>query len=178
MSNGSGAGPSDGAGQDKTVANVLDRLTKMQVAPSRPTKDAKQKYAFWETQPVVQFTEQGGATVAADGPIDAPKAVQDVRQEPYALPESFGWCDCNIEDEKEVQEVYELLHKNYVEDDDAMFRFNYSPAFLKWALQPPGYRRDWHVGIRVKGSGKLVAFISAIPAHIKVGCYSSVGSEG
>lgn len=67
-------------------------------------------------------------------------------------------------------QVYDLLHKNYVEDDDAMFRFSYSPAFLKWALQPPGYRVDWHVGVRVKGSGKLVAFISGIPANIRVSC--------
>lgn len=62
--------------------------------------------------------------------------------------------------------MYELLHKNYVEDDDAMFRFSYSPAFLSWALQPPGHRSDWHVGVRVRGSGRLVAFISAIPATI------------
>jgi glycylpeptide N-tetradecanoyltransferase len=47
-------------------------------------------------------------------------------------------------------------------------RFNYSPAFLQWALQPPGYERDWHVGVRVKGSNKLVAFISGIPASIRV----------
>jgi hypothetical protein len=27
-----------------------------------------------------------------------------------------------------------------------MFRFQYSPEFLKWALQPPGYHVDWHLG--------------------------------
>lgn len=46
-------------------------------------------------------------------------------------------------------------------------RFNYSPEFLKWALQPPGYRTDWIVGVRAKTSGKLVGFISAVPAHVK-----------
>ncbi len=30
-----------------------------------------------------------------------------------------------------------------------MFRFDYSPAFLAWALQPPGYRPQWHIGIVV-----------------------------
>ena len=50
----------------------------------------------------------------------------------------------------------------------AMCRFNYSPEFLAWALQPPGYRSDWHVGVRVKGSGKLVAFISGIPSTLLV----------
>lgn len=37
-----------------------------------------------------------------------------------------------------------------------MFRFCYSRDFLKWALCPPGYRTDWHVGVRVKASQKLV----------------------
>jgi glycylpeptide N-tetradecanoyltransferase len=30
-----------------------------------------------------------------------------------------------------------LLTNNYVEDDDAMFRFDYSVPFLRWALMPP-----------------------------------------
>lgn len=29
-------------------------------------------------------------------------------------------------------------------------RFNYAPKFLRWALQPPGYLQDWHLGVRVK----------------------------
>jgi glycylpeptide N-tetradecanoyltransferase len=55
-----------------------------------------------------------------------------------------------------------------VEDDDNMFRFNYSSAFLRWALQPPGSRPDWHCGVRATTSGKLVAFISAIPATVRI----------
>ena len=48
-------------------------------------------------------------------------------------------------------------------------RFNYSAEFLQWALQPPGYRPEWHAGVRVKTSRKLVAFISAIPATVVAG---------
>lgn len=65
--------------------------------------------------------------------------------------------------------MYTLLSENYVEDDDNMFRFNYSSHFLSWALQPPGFKPFWHVGVRVIKSKKLVAFISAIPAKIRVG---------
>ena len=32
----------------------------------------------------------------------------------------------------QLQELYTLLNENYVEDDDNMFRFDYSPDFLKW----------------------------------------------
>jgi hypothetical protein len=60
----------------------------------------------------------------------------------------------------------------HVPTSHLLLRFNYSPEFLQWALQPPGYQRDWHVGIRVKSNtgapGKLVAFISGIPASIRV----------
>jgi glycylpeptide N-tetradecanoyltransferase len=65
-----------------------------------------------------------------------------------------------------------------VEDDDASFRFNYSADFLKWALKPPGWEKDWHVGVRVvpkkaandeaKTKGRLVAFISAVPVRLRV----------
>lgn len=125
----------------------------------------KEKYVFWETQPVAQFSEKGEAE---DGPIDAPKSVSDVRQEPYNLPESFEWCTCDFQNEAVLTEVYELLSHNYVEDDDNMFRFNYSPAFLKWALLPPEHKVDWLIGVRVKSNQKLVGFISAIPAQIRV----------
>ena len=71
-------------------------------------------------------------------------------------------------DSKQVVEVYTLLNENYVEDDDNMFRFDYSIAFLQWALTAPGYYQDWHVGVRNAANGKLLAFITGIPAHIRV----------
>ena len=30
--------------------------------------------------------------------------------------------------------MYTLLNENYVEDDDNMFRFDYSPEFLHWSV--------------------------------------------
>uniref|UniRef100_A0A7S0WW22 Glycylpeptide N-tetradecanoyltransferase n=1 Tax=Chlamydomonas leiostraca TaxID=1034604 RepID=A0A7S0WW22_9CHLO len=129
-------------------------------------KRAKEHYQFWETQPVVQFNE--ATQQLEDGPIDKPKTVDEVKAEPYTLPESFEWCTCDLTDDAAVHEVYELLSNNYVEDDDNMFRFCYSAAFLRWALQPPGYVLDWLVGVRVVKSRKLVGFISAIPAHVRV----------
>jgi len=47
-------------------------------------------------------------------------------------------------------------------------RFKYSQAFLQWALQVPGFVPEWHLGVRVGGSGKLMGFITAIPARIRV----------
>lgn len=90
-----------------------------------------------------------------------------------------------------------------MEDDDNMFRFDYSPEFLLWyawlvmghwlivnsggfvlflcswiltgvsfqyvrALRPPGWLLQWHCGVRVSSNKKLVGFISAIPANIRI----------
>jgi len=67
-----------------------------------------------------------------------------------------------------VAEVYDLLNRNYVEDDDNMFRFDYSPEFLKWALSPPGSPPQFVVGIRATTSRKLVGFITGVPVHLRV----------
>jgi glycylpeptide N-tetradecanoyltransferase len=67
-----------------------------------------------------------------------------------------------------MDEVYALLAAHYVEDDDNMFRFDYPKAFLAWALKAPGWRRDWHLGVRIAATKKLVAIITAIPCETRV----------
>jgi glycylpeptide N-tetradecanoyltransferase len=69
----------------------------------------------------------------------------------------------------QIDEVYKLLFENYVEDDDNMFRFDYSREFLEWALKPPGYRADWHAGVRRQNKARtLMGFITGVPAHVRV----------
>lgn len=36
------------------------------------------------------------------------------------------------------------------------------------ALKPPGFLKQWHIGVRVSKNKKLVGFITAIPATISV----------
>ena len=48
------------------------------------------------------------------------------------------------------------LHYSHVSE----CRFKYTHNFLRWALQPPGYIPEWHIGVRVKGNNKLVGFIT------------------
>lgn len=104
-----------------------------------------------------------------EGPIVANKPASEIRQEPYAMPSGFEWSDVDVNDESQRTELYNLLANNYVEDDDALFRFDYSRDFLVWALTPPGYRSEFLFGVRTaSGARKLVAFISGIPTRIKV----------
>lgn len=109
-----------------------------------------------------------------NAPIEV-KTVAEVRAEPYKLPAGFAWCEVDMGEPAQAKEAYDLLNRNYVEDDDNMFRFDYSPAFLEWALTPPGHRKEFVVGIRVvskegsgQGQGKLVGFITGVPVEMRV----------
>ncbi|KAF6822867.1 Glycylpeptide N-tetradecanoyltransferase [Colletotrichum plurivorum] len=162
-------GAGGGKSADETAAalrklNLQDIMTGLASA-GKNAKDMA-SYKFWATQPVPKFGEGSGAP-AEDGPIRIQK-VEDVPKEGPPLVDGFEWVTMNLEDEGEMKEVYELLNGHYVEDDEAMFRFNYSPEMLKWALMAPGWRKEWHVGVRASQSRKLVAFISAIPVDLRV----------
>jgi len=122
-------------------------------------------HKFWATQPVVQYGEFVGEE---DGYIEAPKLGKELRQKPYPLPKEFEWTIVDVNDPIQLKEIYELLSANYVEDDDASFRFKYSAEFLQWALKPPGYHPEWHIGVRVASNKKLVAFISGVPVTLRV----------
>ena len=100
----------------KPGPNQADEIKSMlqAMALQQHKQGMKEQYEFWETQPVTQFNEdptkvpvrtvhadaQAGSRRVKDvsnisdwlqqedGPIDAPKTVQDVRQEPYPLPDT------------------------------------------------------------------------------------------
>lgn len=84
------------------------------------------------------------------------------------MPSGFEWANVDITDKVQVDEVYKLLTQNYVEDDDNMFRFDYSIDFLQWALTPPGFIKEWLFGVRGGKNKKLFGFISGIPVDCVV----------
>ena len=125
-----------------------------------------QPHKFWDEQPVPSMREPK-AEEAKQGPIEE-KKVEDVAREPKELMAGFEWCTLDIKDDGQAEELYTLLKNNYVEDDDNMFRFEYSVPFLRWILCPPNYIPSWLVGIRSSKSKKLLAFISGIPVRNSV----------
>lgn len=141
-----------------------DRRSLKKAQNMAPLYDA---HDFWDSQPVPKAYE----TVTQDmydKPIDVDKKPEDIKQEPLSLPPGFYWANVNIKDPVQAQEVYELLTQNYVEDDDNMFRFDYSIEFLQWALTPPGFHEDWIFGVRGGKKNKLFGFISGIPVHMNI----------
>eukprot|EP00584_Thalassiosira_punctigera_P010807 CAMPEP_0172546074 /NCGR_PEP_ID=MMETSP1067-20121228/15898_1 /TAXON_ID=265564 ORGANISM="Thalassiosira punctigera, Strain Tpunct2005C2" /NCGR_SAMPLE_ID=MMETSP1067 /ASSEMBLY_ACC=CAM_ASM_000444 /LENGTH=513 /DNA_ID=CAMNT_0013332945 /DNA_START=181 /DNA_END=1722 /DNA_ORIENTATION=+ len=138
------------------------------------------RHAFWDTQPMLNSDENGEKTktkkskapAAPDPnwhkPIVPRKEKSELRADPYNMPRGFEWSDVDVTDPAQRTEIYDLLYQNYVEDDECMFRFDYSRDFLTWALTPPGFRRDFHLGVRSTKSGKLMAFITGVPARVRV----------
>lgn len=136
--------------------------------PKSEDEAKNRNYQFWSTQPVPKFDDKPEVVQGKNGPIEEDKPQSEVRQEPFSLVKGFEWSEVDLEDAGQQQELYQLLNENYVEDDDNMFRFDYSAPFLRWALHPPGWRSEWACGVRVSSNKKLVAFISAIPASIEI----------
>lgn len=121
------------AGMDKEkAAEMMRRMDISELLTGLALNSKNQKdmasYKFWQTQPVIRFDDKGEIV---EGPIKEVD-IEKVPKEPDALVEGFEWVTLNLDDDNELQELYELLSGHYVEDGSAMFRFNYSKAFLNW----------------------------------------------
>ena len=146
----------------------------------------KKKHTFWGTQPMPHerfsaledAAEAGGKVdlmrneisgiTNLHAPIEPNKPKEELRQTPYNMPPGFEWTELDLFQEKDLSAVYELLRDNYVEDSSCKFRFDYSPDFLMWALTPPGFHAEYHLGVVSSKGKKLMGFISATPADIRV----------
>ncbi|KAK5999733.1 hypothetical protein QM012_005139 [Aureobasidium pullulans] len=143
-------------------------------------KDPKD-YKFWNTQPVPKLNNNLNASAATPNTVEPlqdgailPVAACDKIGKAVAekLIEGFEWCELDVTQKQVLSELHDLLYNHYVENDEGSFRLNYSPDFLAWALQPPGWKKCWHIGVRTKSTpdkiGRLVAFVAGIPVNLKV----------
>lgn len=187
----SGSNTQVGEAQQAAIQQMMQQLKLGGMTLPNAVADAEgsddTKHAFWDTQPMLQSddpnentknTKPQAVPVAANGgerpdpnwhkPIIPDKPQSELRQDPYNMPKGFEWSEVDISDPAQRTEVYDLLYQNYVEDDECMFRFDYSQDFLTWALTPPGYLKDFHLGVRSSKSGRLMAFITGVPARVRV----------
>ena len=135
-------GPAGGAGGDMNAAADIMRMLTMRSNATPSNRNApktedellhKDEWKFWETQPVPQL----GSVIprSVNEPIQPDKSIDEIKKEALSLPDGFMWDDIDINDKAQLDELYTLLNENYVEDDDNMFRFDYSPGFLKWSQE-------------------------------------------
>jgi glycylpeptide N-tetradecanoyltransferase len=148
----------------QAMGNAKDPKSQKIMQEIQKYKTLYDKHEFWDTQPVPKGIAGG---VEEEGEIEKGK-LDEVRQEPYALPTGFTWSNINLEDESDLNEVYELLRDHYVEDSDHMFRFDYQKEFLKWALLPPKQFPDWICGVRGGKANKLFGMITGVPVKLVI----------
>ena len=165
--------PKDLADKTLQIRKLMEQLGRLRT-DAQP-QDTDREHKFWKTQPVSQDDTSEAAIV--DGPIEDEKSKDELRKEPYPLPVEFQWCVVDMDDPVQRRELYELLNCNYVEDVESLFRFDYPENFLDWALKAPGWVSDWHLGVRVTETGKLVAFIGAVPSQMQVRDHQTVAVE-
>ena len=124
--------------QEKFIMETLKnmKVTKNRIEDDDDEEEIKSEYRFWGTQPVPQFNKECPITF---GEIWKDHKMEDLEKDPLSLPEGYEWKDVDLSQQVDLDKLYEFLKSNYVEDDDHMFRFDYSKDFLKWHLNPPGY---------------------------------------
>ncbi|PVU90662.1 hypothetical protein BB561_004794 [Smittium simulii] len=153
--------------QNAAIAKLIDKMgaNALIEEPESPTKP--KEHDFWKTQPVLLSSNSNQDKY--DRALKPDISLEKVSKEFIPISSEFYWCTVDIHKSSQMQELYTLLSHNYVEDSDELFRFHYSPEFLKWALDPPGQNPDWHIGLRsTDGSNKLMAFISGSEIEMKV----------
>ncbi|KAH8851760.1 Glycylpeptide N-tetradecanoyltransferase 1 [Schistosoma japonicum] len=74
-------------------------------------KKSKNDYRFWRTQPVPDLTEE----ITDNGPIEPDSKHEDIRSQPYTLPEGFYWCEVSLDDENEFNFTIRMKSKHLVE---------------------------------------------------------------
>ncbi|XP_034414938.1 glycylpeptide N-tetradecanoyltransferase 2-like isoform X1 [Cyclopterus lumpus] len=135
------------------------------IGPSLPKTLQQAKthtYHFWDTQPVRRL----GDGVGTHGPIVEGEA--SLRKEPSSLPSGFSWDTLDLSSPTVLRELCTLLNENYMEEDDNTMRREFSLEYLQWALQPPNWLAQWNCGVRVHTNNKLVGFIAALPADVRM----------
>eukprot|EP00571_Detonula_confervacea_P003580 CAMPEP_0172313478 /NCGR_PEP_ID=MMETSP1058-20130122/20264_1 /TAXON_ID=83371 /ORGANISM="Detonula confervacea, Strain CCMP 353" /LENGTH=488 /DNA_ID=CAMNT_0013027135 /DNA_START=44 /DNA_END=1506 /DNA_ORIENTATION=- len=182
----SGGDTQVGEAQQAAIQQMIQQLTLGGHVAMPADGDQEKKHAFWDTQPMLNSDDNDDNSKTSKTkaitntnnsastdpnwhkPIIPDKPQSELRQEPYNMPKGFEWSEVDITDPAQRTEVYDLLYQNYVEDDECMFRFDYSRDFLTWALTPPGYQKQFHLGVRSSKSNRLMAFITGVPAKVRV----------
>ena len=151
---------------------LLETLKKMKLSKNINQEDGeeiKSEYKFWGTQPVPQFNKECPTKF---GEIWTDHKIENLEKDSLSLPEGYEWKDVNLNQQVDLDKLYEFLKSNYVEDEDHMFRFDYSKDFLKWHLNPPGFYSEWLVSVvkedKKKNKKKMVGFIAGLPIKINI----------
>ena len=126
-------------------------------------KDIKKEYKFWNTQLVPQFYKRASFEL---GPIKTEFKEEDIKKNPYELPQNMEWVEIDMTKEEELNKVYEFLEKNY--EDSIDYKENYNKEFLRWQFSPIKNIKYKNIIISIQLNKKIIAFFSGLPMRLSV----------
>lgn len=126
-------------------------------------KNIKKNYKFWDTQLVPPFNEEMPIKL---GPIKTDFKEEDLKKEPYELPENMEWVDIDITKEEELDKVYEFLHVNYLESME--YKEQYNKEFLRWQFSPIRKNKYKNILISIQINKAIIGFFSGLPMKLSV----------
>jgi len=143
------------------------------------TQDVKKtSHQFWETQPVAVETTsydqkddvnpfwREKLNLIMDPNKETGRIVsckpEELLPNPLKLPSGYEWV------EPDMKDMCAFLREFYATDPNDNFRLSYADTSIAWAITPPGFRRDWHIGIVKSDTMTLVAMITAVPSVVRV----------
>ncbi|KAG7574852.1 Myristoyl-CoA:protein N-myristoyltransferase N-terminal [Arabidopsis suecica] len=154
--------PSDVNAYDRDEDSKSSKIQSENMSKSQP--DSKKEKA---DQIVEAKTHKDvGDTSLPEGPVEPANPLSEVKQEPDNLPSGYEWITCDLNSDDMCSEVSNFLKEQY-DVDGQKFMVDYSSELLRWGLCTPGYQKSWRIGVRVKTSKELVAFISGVPDIIR-----------
>lgn len=115
-------------------------------------------HKFWKDQPIALGTSSENKAIEF-------KKIDDIQKSPYLLPDGYNWYTFNLNDDKDLDELYIFLLNYYVNNIEATKKFHYSKKLLKWFLCNNKYN-DLIIGVKYKN--KLLATICGIPITIRL----------
>eukprot|EP00917_Polyrhabdina_sp_WS-2016_P000095 GHVP01000141.1.p1 GENE.GHVP01000141.1~~GHVP01000141.1.p1 ORF type:complete len:375 (+),score=55.59 GHVP01000141.1:217-1341(+) len=118
---------------------------------------------FWKNEDVLKSGELVSSEVNEE---IRPLEIDKISSNPVSLPEELTWDTIDINSNEQLVELGDFLSKNYVEDKEGEFRFNYRISFLRWLFKGPNMNGDFLVCIRK--AGRIYGFIAAMPTIVKI----------
>lgn len=124
------------------------------------------EHKFWDTQPVRLITNNFAVEARQYLSLEEFPIVET----PQEMVPGFRWKTLDLDNTSDMSRITHLLDMCYDESRPGKYQATFSPLFLKWQLQIPGYIRDFHIGVLDKRTGreKLVAMITGTPRTLMV----------
>ena len=119
--------PQATSNNSKSILNSLaSQFKKQTIEPSK----IKTQYKFWDTQPVPKLTDDAtiGSGVIQEADFNNTSRI------PATLPAPFEWCTLDLKDPNDMNELSNLIEKNYVQSSEGSFTPVYSVERIKWYL--------------------------------------------